>query len=117
MATEAFTKESIVLLDGRTLELVPLNIRNTRVLQARLDEFQNKIKDSKGVDSPLEYVDDLLDMCRICLTKIDPELHGNPELIEDVLDFDSMFRILKVVAGVDFTMPQLQTAAALSTRE
>jgi hypothetical protein len=87
----------VTLQDGTEVELRPLNIKLFRKFQERWTEM---IENSGDLDV-LDRVDDLIDLAVICVSREIGENATNREWLEDVLDFDIIYTILKDCADVD----------------
>lgn len=113
MATTVYTTEEIELQDGTTVTLRPLNIKNLRKFMRVMDEFTNVETEEQGMDI-------LVDAAAICLVREKPEFfdadkgtHGGAsEEGEDILDMQSVYKILEVCGGVKLNDPNLIAAAA-----
>ena len=51
----------------------------------------------------------------ICLEKTNPNLAGNRDLFEDVVEIPTMMKILEVAGGLKLTDPNLLGAALVGT--
>lgn len=115
MAKPVYTSEVISLEDDTEVTLKPLAIKLLRMFQA-----------AWAAASDLEDGDDqfgiYVNCCGIALSKslsgkFEKALGEDGELsddyrkyLEDVLDMDTVFRVFKVCAGIDFEDPKLQEA-------
>jgi hypothetical protein len=117
LTNTVFAREEIELISGRTLNLRPMNIKTIRKFQVALKNY-NKVlheaMENKDNDSEPDFTDNFVEMVSICLQGIDDDLAGDTEKIEDELDLDTIFYILDKVAGMNFSDPNLQAAAALA---
>lgn len=57
-----------------------------------------------------ESIDTLLELARVCLEKVAPEVAANEDL-DDILDMDTIYRIIEVCGGVKLNDPNLVAAA------
>lgn len=125
MATTVYTVEDVTLQDGTDVTLKPLNIKNLRIFMAKIDEFTNANTEEDGLNV-------LLDAGALCLRKDRPEFWdekkrtvikkedgteesvpapGYSEEFEEVMDMDTLYRVLEVCGGVKLNDPNLLRAA------
>lgn len=125
MATTVYTTEDILLSDGSQVTLKPLNIKNLRAFMKKIDEFGNAKTEEDGLEV-------LLDAGALCLKDQRPEFWdetktksveeegvaktvpapGHSEAFEDVLDMETVYKVLEVCGGVKLNDPNLLRAAA-----
>jgi hypothetical protein len=118
VANKVFKTDEVELLSGRVLELKPLNIKRTRVFQTELKKYNEALQASmKEGNGETDLTDYFVDMAAICLQAADSDLAGNKEALEEELDIDTIFHILTICAGMNFSDPNLQTAALLAAKE
>lgn len=96
----------IPLQDGTTVELRPASI-------ALLKKGQKALEKLAEVEESDDTLNALIDVCIVLLKKQrptwgDPE---NRELVEDLLDLDSVYKIIEVFLGVKLNDPKLIEAA------
>lgn len=111
MAKTVFRIETLELLDGSQVKLKSLNIKKMKEFQARFASLQN---DSTDNDSAL---DGLLDLTEICLSTAEPELSKDREKLEEVLDMETMYKIIEVTTGIVLNDPNLVQAVAEALTE
>lgn len=119
MATQVYNEEEVVLQDGTEVVLRPLNIGRLRRLMKAWKEFE-KLEDD---DDSFEI---FINCSGIALEHEFKErfeaLQGkgkegvlNPayrDYLEEVLDMDTIYKIMDVCAGLKLTDPNLLAAAA-----
>lgn len=131
MATRVFNTEEIELLDGSTVILRPLAIKQLRKFMERfhawnsinIDDFIKDVdpNDSSSImKAKLEYenvmTDGLMNVALSCLTKTRPDLvkldeDGDP-VGADILDLDTIYKIIEVCGGIKLNDPKSQTTQA-----
>lgn len=97
----------VTLQDGSELALRPLNIKLFRQFQ---DRWAEMVENSSDL-SILDRIDDLIDLAVICTSRELGERAEDRDWLEDVLDFDIIYTILKECADVDLK-PQNAVATA-----
>ena len=107
MAKTVFNVETIKLLDDTEITIKPLNIRKMKEFQGRFAELQEE----EGTDNQ-SALDGLVELAAICLVGPAPELAADKEKLEDVLDLESMYRIIEVATGIKLNDPNLVRAVA-----
>lgn len=128
MATTVYTTEEVALSDGTVVELKPLNIKPLRLFMKKINEFADAQNEDEGLDT-------LLDAGALCLSKQKPEyydaekykddkdrgdktLGGYTEEFEEVMDMETLYKVLEVCGGVKLNDPNLLRAATEAlTRE
>lgn len=113
MATTVYEVQELILDDGSTITCKPANIAVTRKgneLLAALGE----------VDDNDEGVHRLLDIVYLCLKRQRPDFGtddengknvANYELLEELFDYDTMFKVIEIFLGVKLNDPKLLEAA------
>ena len=92
MATQIYTSTTIELLNGETIELVPVKIKYLRQL---MEEFQD-IKDAK---TDAEAVEVLVKCAYIAMKQYYPQAK-TLEDVEDLLDLEMIYKILDYSANI-----------------
>lgn len=116
MAKSVYNSETIALEDGTEVTLKPLAI-------GLLRKFQTAWAASSELEDDADNFVIYVNCCGIALSKSlltkfeKPVVGDDGELsdeyrayLEDVLDMDTVFRVFKVCAGIDFNDPKLQEA-------
>lgn len=118
MATEVFTTEDIVLLDGEEVELRPLPIAKLRkFMRLWSDHMKNvsgKLTEASNDESEAPFTEaDLTDaqfttFIKMCALGLETQLKGEKSdkqfltHLEDVLDEQTIYKILEVTGGLKF---------------
>lgn len=112
MATTVYDSETIKLQDGREVTLVPLAIGRLRRFMAAWAEFANLEREDQAFDI-------YINCCGIALekavegdfetTRDDDKVIPDDyrEYLEDVLDMDTIYKILEVCGGLKLNDPKL----------
>lgn len=103
MADTVYTVEEITLQDGTQVSLRPAVIRVLR----KGNKVMEKLTETKNED---EAFDVLVEASVVCLESQIEEF--TTEKAEDVLDLDTIYKILEVCLGVKLNNPKLLEAAA-----
>lgn len=125
MATRVYTTEDITLQDGTDVTLKPLAIGRLRRFMDAWREFENVDGDDEGFDvfvncagiSLEENFKEKFDDLRPTAEQKKKGEHLNPEYkeyLEEVLDLDSIYKVLDVCGGIKLNDPKLMEAAALA---
>jgi hypothetical protein len=112
LPTTVYNTEEIELMDGSTLTLRPLTIRNRRKFMDAFDTLANRQVNEGEDRTPEDSEDDLLKLIPYCVTGQRPEWEGvfsrNDEEVEAALDVmagaldeETVFYIIKQTTGVD----------------
>lgn len=128
MATRVYTTEDITLQDGTDVTLKPLAIGRLRRFMDAWREFENVDDDNEGFDVFVncagialeENYKDKFDNLLPSAEQKKKGLHLNPEYkaeLEQVLDLDSIYKILDVCGGIKLNDPKLLEAALQVTNE
>lgn len=121
MATTVYEVQELVLDDGSTtITCKPANIKVMR----KGNELLAKLGEVEGNDEGIER---LLDIVCLCLKREHPEFETdeldekgkktgskitNYELMEELFDMDTMFKVIELFLGVKLNDPKLLEAAA-----
>jgi hypothetical protein len=106
MATKVNNSEKIVIQDGTSVEIRPLNIKNLRKFMEVTKKFESVKTEDEGLDL-------LIEACQISLMAADEEKYSDKEYLEENLDMETIALIMKVSGGVDINAdPNLQDAMA-----
>ena len=104
MATTVYETVELELLNGETILVKPLNLKN---LRAVMKEWQ-RAADAKNED---EFLDVLIDCTAIAFRQFVPELAEDKDSIEEAVDLQTMYKILEVAADIRLNDPNLVAAA------
>lgn len=122
MAKTVYDSEDITLQDGREVTLVPLAIGRLRRFMKAWGEFAN-------IESEDDAFDIYINCCGVALEKSVEELFNTTkdaekvitdeyrEYLEDVLDMDTIYKILDVCGGLKLNDPKLLEAAEKMAQE
>lgn len=104
MATQVYETIELELLDGRTITIKPLNLKNLRLV---MKEWQ-KASEVKSED---EFLDVLVKCTSIAFRQFAPDLADTPEDLEELVDLQTMYKILEVSADIRLNDPNLVATA------
>lgn len=114
MATSVYEVQELILDDGTTVTCKPANIKVLR----KGNELLANLSDVEDND---EGIQKLLDIVCLCLKRQRPEFERvdedgktvtNYELMEELFDMDTMFKVIEIFLGVKLNDPKLLEAAA-----
>ena len=103
MATQVYETIELELLDGRTIVVKPLNLKNLR-------EVMKEWQKASEVKSEDEFLDVLIKCTSIAFRQFAPDLEGVEEL-EELVDLQTMYKILEVAADIKLNDPNLVATA------
>lgn len=103
MATTVYETIELELLDGRSIVVKPLNLKNLREV---MKEWQ-KAADATNED---DFLDILINCTAIAFKQFAPDLAEKDE-IEEAVDLQTMYKILEVSADIRLNDPNLVAAA------
>lgn len=103
MATTVYETVELELLDGRTIVVKPLNLKNLRQV---MKEWQ-KAGDAASED---DFLDVLINCTTIAFKQFAPDL-VEKEDIEEAVDLQTMYKILEVAADIRLNDPNLVATA------
>ena len=101
MATKVYETIELELLDGRTITVRPLNLKNLRLV---MKEWQS----AQDVENEDDFLDVLIKCTSIAMTQLDPSIAEN---IDEVMDLQTMYKVLEIAADIRLNVPN-QIAAA-----
>lgn len=93
MATEIYKIETIKLVDGTELEIVPLKIKYLREFMLTFDAIRVTKNDQEAILV-------LSECTRVCMKQYYPSISKTIEDIEENLDLPTVYKILNVAAGI-----------------
>jgi hypothetical protein len=104
--TNIYEVIEVPLQDGTTIELRPASISLLKKGQKALDKLG-------GVKNADETLDVLLDICVVLLKKQRPDFADpeNRELVEDLFDLETVYKVIEVFLGVKLNDPKLVETA------
>ena len=110
MATSVYEVVEVELLDGSTISMKPLKIS---LLRDFMKEFQ-KISDPKIAEDNIKSMDLLLSCAVIAMKQYNAEL-ATKELLEDIMDLPTVYKVIEVAAGIQLNDPNALAAALVGT--
>ena len=93
MATEIYKIETIQLVDGTEVEIIPLKIKYLR-------EFMDAFEAIRVTKSDQEAILVLSECARICMKQYYPSISKTIADLEDNIDLPTIYKILDVAAGI-----------------
>ena len=118
MATTVYEVEELTLDDGTTVTCKPANIKVMRKGQEMISKLGDAETDDEGIQK-------LFDIVCLCLKRQRPDFEKeetdddgnvkratNYELLEELFDFPTLFRVIELYLGVKLNDPKLLEAAA-----
>jgi hypothetical protein len=104
MPTKVYETVELELLDGTTITVKPLNLKNLR-------ELMKTWTKASGVDSEDEFIQVLIDCTKIAIKQLAPSLLEPEDVVEEVIDLQTMYKILEIAAEIKLNDPNLLAAA------
>lgn len=120
MATTVYEVQELTLDDGSTVTCKPASIKVMRKGHEMITQFGESKTDEDGLHR-------FLDLVCLCLKRQRPDFETdelndegektgrkvtNYDLMEDLFDYDTMFKVIHLYLGVNFADPKLLEAAA-----
>lgn len=105
MATQIYDTIELELQDGRKVTVKPLSIKLLRKFMEVM-----RTMDADGTEE--ENLDVLVSACGVALQRQIPEVEANTELLEDILDVPTMWKIIEIAGGIKMADPNLLMEAA-----
>ena len=110
MATTVYEVQELTLDDGSTVTCKPANIKVLR----KGNELIANLGNTEDTDDGIQK---LLDIVFLCLKRQKPELaneDGTPnyDLMEELFDMDTVFKVIEIYLGIKLNDPKLLEAAA-----
>lgn len=123
MATTVYSTEQIALQDGTQVTLRPLPIKSLRKFMTEWEKFSEVKSEDEGFDVFVACAGRGLERDEAIKKKIE-SLYENEEMtdeyreyLEDVLDIETIYKILEVCGGLKLNDPKLMEAAAEYAKE
>ncbi len=114
MANTVYNVEEVELQDGTLVKLRPSNIATLRKTQKILDKLvelgKQDASESEAMPDADEAVTLLVQMAAISLKSQVPAI-ANQEDAEELLDMDTIYKVIEVCMGVKLNDPKLTEAA------
>ena len=108
MATQVYEVVEVELIDGTVIKMRPLKIS---LLRDFMEEFQ-KIGDEEIAEDNIKSMDVLMKCAAIAMKQYDEKL-SDREVLEEVIDLPTVYKIIEVASGIKLNDPNM-LAAALS---
>lgn len=104
MATKIYESIELELLDGKTIEVKPLSIKNLR-------EVMKSWSKTQEVETEDDFLEILVECVQIAMRQYAPEIATDREKLEDAVDLQTMYKILEVGADIKLNDPNQLKAA------
>jgi hypothetical protein len=104
VATKIYESIELELLDGTTIEVKPLSIKNLRAVMTAWKQTES-LKDED------EFLNILVECTQLAMKQFAPSLSENREQLEDAVDLQTMYKILEVAADIKLNDPNQQEVA------
>jgi hypothetical protein len=105
MATEVYKSDSIFLIDGTKLEIIPLKIKYLREFMIAFGEVYKSKDDDEAIEK-------LTDCVKICMKQYYPEISEN---VDDYIDLPTIYKILDIAAGIKINERSEETVKKQAT--
>lgn len=106
MATSVYETVEVELMDGTKVSLRPLKIS---LLREFMIEFQKISNEEIGSDN-IASMDLLFECSVIAMKQYNPEL-ANKEILEELVDLPTVYKIIEVASGIKLNDPNALAAA------
>jgi len=103
MATKIYESLEIELQDGTPITIKPLNLKTLREVMKKWKEIETKENED-------DFLEVLIECTSIAMKQFAPEL-SDIDKLEEVLDLQTMYKILEVAADIKLNDPNLLMAA------
>jgi shikimate 5-dehydrogenase len=103
MATKVYETVELELLDGRSITVKPLNLKNLR-------EVMKEWQKAAEVQNEDEFLDILINCTAIAFKQFAPDLSEKSN-IEEAVDLQTMYKILEIAADIRLNDPNLVATA------
>jgi hypothetical protein len=111
IATKVFRTEEVELLDGTSVTLRSLPIARLRKAMEKI----NELFEAGPTDDGLGYVDQLVDVALVCVGQ--HEHLSTKEQLEEVVDSETLFKIIEVSTGVVLNDPKAMELASAAVEK
>lgn len=108
MATQAFKVGELTLLNGKTLKIRSVPLKQLREVMDIIDTLDDVLKDEKSTSNAV--LDLFAEAAKVCLRGLEGKALAEGEDWDDVLDQDTINEILKVCANVQMNNENLMAA-------
>jgi hypothetical protein len=108
MATEIYKTEIIQLIDGTSIEIIPLKIKYLR-------QFMNAFESIRATKSDEEAIIVLSECARISMQQYYPKISNKIEDLEENLDLPTIYKIIDIAAGIKVNKKSEETVKSQAT--
>ena len=107
MATEVYNKDTIFLIDGTELEIIPLKIKYLREFMSCFDGVYQAKNDDEAIDV-------LVKCASICMKQYYPEIYKNAD---EYLDMPTVYKVIDIGAGIKINSKSDETVKTQATEK
>ena len=107
MATTTFEAEQVTLIDGTKITVRPLKIS---LLRPFMKKFEGVAKVAEDNEKSMTL---LVECVQIAMEQYKPELAGDIQKLEDLLDLPTVYKIVEAASGINLS----SVTDILSTQE
>jgi hypothetical protein len=97
MATTTFEAEQVTLIDGTKITVRPLKIS---LLRPFMKKFEGVAKVSEDNEKSMTL---LIECVQIAMEQYKPELAGDIQKLEDLLDLPTVYKIVEAASGINLS--------------
>ena len=108
MATEIYKTEIIQLVDGTSIEIIPLKIKYLR-------QFMNAFESIRATKTDEEAIIVLSECARISMQQYYPTISSKIEDLEENLDLPTIYKIIDIAAGIKINKQSEETVKNQAT--
>lgn len=109
MATTVYDELQIELQNGKVVTLRPLPINKLKKFMtemSNLNSIEEDDLDEVGSSNQYKNLDVMLAACKIAIgSQMKEELEEDPDILEEILDLQTMWKIIEVCGGVEMSNP------------
>ena len=93
MATTVYEKDTIFLIDGTEIEVVPLKIKYLREFMLHFEKANFKANNDESLDN-------LLKCAQVAMKQYKPEISGSVKDVEDNIDIHNLYKLINMAANL-----------------
>jgi hypothetical protein len=97
MATTAYEAEQVTLIDGTKITVRPLKIS---LLRPFMKKFEGVAKVAEDNEKSMTL---LIECVQIAMEQYKPELAGDIQKLEDLLDLPTVYKIVEAASGINLS--------------
>ena len=97
MATTTFEAEQVTLIDGTKITVRPLKIS---LLRPFMKKFEGVAKVAEDNEKSMTL---LIECVQIAMEQYKPELAGDIQKLEDLLDLPTVYKIVEAASGINLS--------------